>query len=197
MSARRMDAMSTVTETRISPEEYLRREESAETKSEYDDGVVYAMSGGTRAHTLIGADLLFSLRSRIPSRCRVYSSDLRVRIDNPMRFFYPDATVVCGEERFSGNNLLNPLIVFEILSDSTEMVDRGRKFLAYQTIESLQEYVLVSQDEYLIEHFRRDGDRWIYSVARGLEATLPLPSAGCELPLREIYYQVELTPADE
>jgi len=114
----------------------------------------------------------------------------------PTRFYYPDASVVCGEPQYAEERrdvLVNPVIVFEILSESTVALDRGRKFLAYQTIESLQEYVLVSQDEHLIEHYRRDEGQWLYTVARGLEATLPLPAAGCELPLREIYYQVELS----
>jgi len=83
--------------------------------------------------------------------------------------------------------------VAEKRNDRTERYDRGRKFNAYQTIESLQEYVLVSTDDYLVEHFRRDGDQWLYSKAQGLDATLALPSMSCELPLREIYYQVDLT----
>lgn len=193
-----MDEMSTLAETRITPEEYLRRERTAETKSEYDAGVVYAMSGASERHNLLVTGLVSALHNRLPTRCRVYPSDMRTRIENGPRFFYPDVSVVCGKSLVNENdNLLNPLIVFEVLSDSTANADRGRKFLAYQTIESLQEYVLVSQDEYLVEHFRRDGEQWVYSVARGLDATLPLPAAGCELPLREIYYQVDLTPATQ
>ena len=200
MSARRMETMSTATETRITPEEYLRQERLAETKSEYDDGVVYAMSGGTRQHSLIAAGLIATLIRRLPSRCHVHTSDMRLQIENPTKFFYPDVTVVCGDEKMSGeDNLLNPLVIFEVLSGTTEHIDRGRKFLAYQTVESLQEYVLVSQNEYLVEHFRRDGDQWVYAALRGVDATLPLASAGCDLPLREIYYQLELTaaPANE
>jgi Uma2 family endonuclease len=82
--------------------------------------------------------------------------------------------------------------MFEVLSDSTAAFDRGRKFLSYQTIDSLQEYVLVSQDLYLVEHFRRDGEHWVYTVAQGRDARLALPSVECELPLEEIYYQVEI-----
>ena len=187
--------MSTVTEERVTAEEYLRRESAAETKSEYYDGVVIAMSGGSRSHNLIGAGLIATLARRLPVRCHIFTSDQRVRVSRPPSYFYPDATVVCGEDRVSDDdNLLNPLIIFEVLSDSTENSDRGRKFLAYQTIESLQEYVLVSQDDYLVEHYRRDGEQWLYTVARGLDATLPLPAAECELPLREIYYQVDLAP---
>jgi Uma2 family endonuclease len=192
--------MTSVVHERISPEEYLRQERLAESKSEYDDGVVYAMSGASEAHNALVAGLVRSLGNRLSSHRRVYPSDLRVRIQRPTRFFYPDVTVVCGERRFADDEkdvLLNPLIVFEILSETTDAYDRGRKFAAYQKIESLQEYVLVSQDRYLVEHFRRDGDHWLYVAVSGSEATLPLAAAGCELPLREIYYQVDLSSPEE
>lgn len=194
-----MTAMSSVAEKGVTPEEYLRRERAAETKSEYYDGIVYAMTGASPRHNLIVGNLGWSLRNHLPTGCRAYSSDLRVRILKPTRFFYPDVTVVCGEDRLADDEkdvLLNPLVVFEVLSESTTAFDRGRKFLSYQAIESLQEYVLVSQEEYLVEHFRRDPGQWLYTVARGLDAVLPVPSTECELPLREIYYQVELAPAE-
>ena len=188
--------MSSVAQERLSPEEYLRRERSAETKNEYDDGFVYAMSGASRRHNLIVAGLVATLVNRLRPRCEVYPSDMRVRISKPSRYYYPDVSVVCGKAQFADNefdNLLNPLIVFEVLSESTMARDRGRKFLSYQAIDSLQEYVLVSQDEYLIEHFHRSEDQWLYTVARGIDATLHLPAADCDLPLREIYDQVDLT----
>ena len=187
--------MSTVAEKqRISPEEYLRRERLAETKSEYDDGVVYAMSGASPRHNLIVAGLIWALGNRLPSRGNVYPSDMKVRIRKPIRFFYPDVTVVCGQSKFDDaatDVLLNPLIVFEVLSETTERDDRGRKFNAYQTVESLQEFILVSTDDFRVETFRRDGDQWLYSQMKGLDATIALPAANCELPLREVYYQVE------
>lgn len=189
--------MSSAAEKRLTPDEYLRLERAAETKSEYDDGVVFAMSGASRRHNLIVAGLVRNLGNRLPSRCHVYPSDMRVRILKPTRFFYPDVTVVCGEERFADDDiLLNPLVIFEVLSDSTAAFDRGRKFLSYQAIDSLREYVLVSQDEYLVEHYRRDGGQWLYTVARGIDATLPLAAAECQLSLREIYYQVDLAPTE-
>jgi len=194
---RTMVTMSSVAETRLTPEEYLHRERTAETKSEYYDGIVYAMTGASPRHNLIVAGIVGELKARLPRRCKVYPSDQRVRIPKPIRFFYPDATVACGESRFDDkDNLLNPLIIFEVLSDSTTAFDRGRKFLSYQSIESLQEYVLVSQDEYLVEHYRRDTGQWVYTVERGLDAMLRLPGAECELPLREIYYQVSLEAAE-
>ena len=187
--------MASVPEYRISPDEYLRLERAAETKSEYDDGFIYAMAGARERHNLIVAGLVRSLGNRLPSRCRVYPSDMKVRILNPTRFYYPDVSVVCGPPRFADDEtdvLLNPLIVFEVLSDSTAARDRGRKFRSYQTIDSLQEIVLVSQDLYLVEHFRRESERWIYTAAQGRDARLTLPAVECELPLDDIYYQVEI-----
>jgi Uma2 family endonuclease len=189
--------MSSVAEKRITPEEYLRMERAAETKSEYDDGVVYAMAGGSPEHNLIVMGLGSSLIGHLSKHCRVYASDMKVRIQRPTRFFYPDATVVCGPPQYAEDErdvLLNPLVIFEVLSQTTERYDRSRKFFSYQNVESLQEYVLVWQDEYRIEQYHRDGEQWRYSRVEGLDATLALPSANCQLPLREIYSQVDLTP---
>jgi len=187
--------MASVPEYRVTPEEYLRLERAAETKSEYDDGVIYAMAGASLEHNLIVAGLIWSLRNRVPSSCRVLPSDMKVRILNPTRFFYPDVSVVCEKPRFADDEtdvLLNPLIVFEVLSDSTVTYNRGRKFLSYQTIDSLQEVVFISQDLYLVEHYRRDGEHWIYTAVQGRDARVTLPAVNCELPLDDIYYQVEI-----
>jgi len=182
-------------EYRVSAEEYLRLERAAETKSEYDDGAIYAMAGASYAHTMIVGNLNWSLRNRLPLPCRALPSDMKVRILNPTRFYYPDVTIICDAPRFADDEqdvLLNPLIVFEVLSTSTAGVDRGRKFHGYQTIDSLHEYVLVSQERYFVEHFRCDGERWIYARIEGADAHLSLPAVNCDLPLAEIYRQVEL-----
>jgi Uma2 family endonuclease len=187
--------MALMPEYRATPEEYLRLERAAETKSEYDNGVIYAMAGASLAHNMIVGNLNWSFRNRLPPNCRTLPSDMKVRILNPTRFYYPDVTIVCDTPRFADDEkdvLLNPLIVFEILSTSTAGLDRGRKFHGYQTIESLQEYVLVSQDRYFVEHFRRDAERWIYTLVEGADAHLALPAVHCDLPLAEIYRQVEL-----
>jgi Uma2 family endonuclease len=187
--------MALMPEYRVSPEEYLRLERAAETKSEYDDGVIYAMAGASFAHNMIVGNLNWSLRNRIPVRCRALPSDMKVRILNPTRFYYPDVTVVCDPPRFADGEkdvLLNPLIVFEVLSTSTTGLDRGRKFHGYQTIDSLQEYVLISQDRTLVEHYRREAKRWIYTPVEGTDPHLSLPAINCDLPLAEIYRQVEL-----
>ncbi len=188
--------MAILPEYRLTPDEYLRMERAAEFKSEYDDGVVLAMSGASFRHNSIVMALGQSLLNRLGSRCTVLGSDMKVRVLNPTRFFYPDVSVVCDQPQFADDErdvLLNPLIVIEILSESTEHYDRGRKFLSYQDVASLQEYLLVSQDEALVEHFQREADHWVYTKSEGLEATVNLPSVGCEIPLREIYAQVDFT----
>ena len=188
--------MASLPEYRLTPEEYLRMERAAELKSEYDDGVLLAMSGASPRHNLIVAGLIHSLMSRVRKGCLVYPSDMRVRVLNPTRFFYPDVSVVCERSQFADDErdvLLNPLIVFEILSGGTENYDRGRKFLSYQEIVSLQEYVLVSQDAPLVERYRRETDDWVYTKSEGLNAAVDLRAAGCELPLREIYTQVDFS----
>ena len=171
-------------------------ERAAEFKSEYDDGVILAMAGASYRHNSIVMALGGSLLSRLGNRCTVLGSDMKVRVLNPARFFYPDVSVVCDRPQFADDErdvLLNPLIVVEILSESTEHYDRGRKFRSYQQIESLQEYLLVSQAEALVEQFQREAGRWVYTKSEGLEATVSLPVLGCELPLREIYAQVDFT----
>lgn len=186
--------MASVPEVRLTPEEYLRAERAAETKSEYDDGVVYAMTGASPRHNRIVPNLTGSLWARLPARCEIFGSDQKVRIENPTRFLYPDLSVVCGTPVFADNAsdvLLNPLVVFEVLSDSTSKYDRGPKFLSYQKLGSLQEYVLISQKMPLVEHYRRDGDHWVYTPAEGLDAPLTLPALDCELPLAEIYRRIE------
>src|SRR5438067_11434564 len=112
-------------------DEYLRMERAAETKSEYDDGIVYAIAGAARRHNVIVSGLIRSLENRLSSGCEVYPSDMKVRVQRPPRYYYPDASVACGEIRFEDDHddiLLNPLVVFEVLSDGTERNDRGRKF---------------------------------------------------------------------
>ena len=191
--------MATQPHDRISPEEYLRLERAAETKSEYLDGVMYAWAEASIAHNLIVGGLVWSLGNRLPSRCKVFPSDLKVRIENPTCYFYPDVSVVCGKPEVADDErdvLLNPSIIFEVLSNSTAGYDRGPKFAAYRSIESLQEYVLVSQDAYLVEHYRREGDHWIFTAIQGQEGSLKLDSLAVEIPLSEIYYQVEISPSE-
>jgi Uma2 family endonuclease len=184
--------MSSLPSYYLTPEEYLTLERKAEYKSEYVDGVMYAMAGGSERHNLIAANIIISIGVQLRNRpCRVYPSDLKVRVPNSKRFFYPDVSVVCDETRFADDEkdvILNPILIVEVLSESTAAYDRGKKFLSYQQIDSLQEYLLVSQDEVIVEHYvRQSNDTWIYTKAIGLEETIVLPSIECEAALRDIY----------
>lgn len=179
----------------VSPEDYLALDRAAETKSEYFDGRVLAMSGGTPQHALIPSNITGLLWPQLKAGlCRTYNSDLRVAAPSGRRFFYPDLTVVCGSLEFHGRHrdtVTNPKVVFEVLSESTAGYDCGPKFLTYQTMPSLQEYVLVHQDAHLIEHYvRSQNETWIYRKVEGPEAVLELPSIQCSLNLEDIYLSV-------
>lgn len=178
----------------LSPEEYLALERRAEVKSEYIDGVMYQMAGGSERHNLIAANVIIEIGSRLRGRaCRVYTSDLKVRVPNSTKFCYPDVSVVCGETKFADDEkdvVLNPILIVEVLSESTAGYDRGKKFLSYQQIESLQEYLLVSQDVHLVEHYiRREDGNWLYSKVEGLTGEITLPSIECQIMLSGIYEQ--------
>ena len=186
--------MASLPDYYLSPEEYLSIERRAEFKSEYLDGVAYEMAGGSERHNLITANIIIALGVQLRDRpCRVYPSDLKVRLPNSRRFFYPDVSVVCGETQFADEErdvILNPVLVVEVLSDSTEAFDRGKKFASYQQIESLREYLLVSQGEFLAEHYLRQEAGWLYTRAPGLDASLNLPALDCRVALSDFYNKV-------
>jgi Uma2 family endonuclease len=194
--------MSVEPHRRISIEDYLAAERRAETKSEYLDGEIFAMSGASRRHNLIVVNAAASVHSQLKGRpCETYAGDMRVRIPVTGLYTYPDIAVVCGEPRFEDgemDTLLNPTLVIEVLSPSTEGYDRGKKFAHYRTLESFREYVLVAQEEVRLELFTRQGDgHWLLSEASRLDETLPLASIGCELRLADVYDRVSnlLTPS--
>ena len=182
-------------QTLFTPEEYIVRERKAEIKSEYLNGRIVAMSGASRAHNLITRNISGELYVQLKGRtCESYTNDMRVRIPSPMSYTYPDVVVVCDEPRFEDNvfdTLLNPTVLFEVLSPSTEAYDRDRKFSRYQQIASLQEYVLVSQDRVCVEHYRRRGVQWVLTEFCARADVLPLVSIGCELALWDIYALVQ------
>lgn len=179
----------------LSPEEYLRNERLAETKSEYIDGMLVAMSGATRWHVLLTTNIAIELGRQLEDRpCEVYAQDLRVRVEEDGMYAYPDVVVVCDPPEFQDDEfdvLLNPTVIIEVLPESTEAYDRGLKFARYRQRASLQEYVLVAQDRVSIERFTRQGDLWTLAEATGLDATIDLPSIGCTPALRDIYDMVE------
>ena len=180
----------------ISPEEYLRIERAAEDKSEYLDGEMFAMAGGSSTHSLIalnaGAELRHLLKG---NRCAPYESNLRIFFPSTGLYSYPDASVICGPLAFVDDHsdmVTNPTLIVEVLSDSTEAYDRGRKFAHYRTLPSFAEYVLVSQREPLVEVFFRQADgTWQLTPVRGREASVRLQSLGIELRLAEVYDRVE------
>jgi Uma2 family endonuclease len=184
--------MASVPNYYVTPEEYLALERKAEFKSEYLDGVIYALAGGTKRHSVVAVSIIISLGVQLRGRpCTVYNSDLKVTTPSLQRYFYPDVSVVCGETGVLDDQddvILNPILLVEVLSDSTAAYDRGKKFLSYQQIGSLQEYVLVSQDEILVEGYARQGnDKWLYTKVTGLEGSLSLPSIECTLSLKDVY----------
>jgi len=187
--------MASIPDVFVSPEEYLTQERAAQEKSEYVDGRIYAMSGASMHHNLISSNLLGTLWNQLRGRsCRVFGSDLRISVRGK-RFFYPDISVVCGPAQFHDeqpkDTVTNPTLVIEILSESTAAYDKGAKFLSYQGIASLQEYLMVHQDQALVEHYtRRSDDSWIYHKVEGLEASVELPSIECSLKLEEVYLSV-------
>ncbi|HZP85004.1 MAG TPA: Uma2 family endonuclease [Chthonomonadaceae bacterium] len=185
----------------VTPEEYLERERAAETKSEYYDGVIVAMAGASPEHDRIAVDILRHLGNQLErSPCEPFSSDMRVRVPTCNRYYYPDVSVACGGSQFEAlvgvRSLLNPKLIVEVLSESTEKNDRTDKYDCYRTLASLATYVLVAQDRPRIEVFtRQPDDTWRHEVAKGLEAVLALPAIGCELKLADIYARVEFPPA--
>ncbi|HEX8651352.1 MAG TPA: Uma2 family endonuclease [Pyrinomonadaceae bacterium] len=184
--------MSLQQHTYLTPDEYLTMERQAEYKSEYVDGVVYAMSGASFRHNAIVANVVAELVQQLrESPCRALPSDMKVRLPDSRKFFYPDVSVVCGEPQFHDERtdvLLNPTLIIEVLSESTAAFDRGEKFQAYQLLDSLREYILISQDKHLVEQYtRQTRESWTYTATVGLESSTALPSINCTLSLTAVY----------
>ena len=195
-------------ETRLTPEEYIAFErkflpDSEVIRHEYVNGELIAMSGASREHNLIAGNIFSGLHAQLRSSgCETYMSDMRVSAPATASYFYPDVVVVCEEPRFEDDVfdiLLNPLILVEVLSPSTEAYDRGEKFAHYRQLASLQEYVLVAHDKVLVEHYHRQekqgtapitGKDWIFTDFQELGEILLLPSIQRELPLQDIYERV-------
>lgn len=175
--------------------EYLSHERSSAVRSEWIDGQTVAMSGGSRAHNLIVTNLVRELSNRLKGgSCEVYSNDLRVGIPQGGLYTYPDVVVVCDPPRFEDDQvdtLLNPDLIFEVLSPSTESYDRGKKFERYRALDSLGNYLLVAQDRPRVERFQRQpGGFWLFSERMGLDQRLELERPELSIPLAEIYDRV-------
>ena len=184
-------------------DKYLAWESEQPTKFELIDNHIVAMSGSSRSHNIlvaaITALLYFQLRGK---PCEVYPADMRVQVKRQATYTYPDVVVVCGQPRFRADakpsTLQNPMLIFEVLSPSTEDIDRGRKFAQYLQLPSLEGYFLVSQDRPRVESYTRQADGWLYQDHVGLDAKLRIDAIGVSLSLEDIYHKVpfEQRPAD-
>lgn len=187
---------SVVAQTYLTPEEYLAFERKATTKHEYLNGQIVAMSGASFTHNFLTMNVANQLYNQLmEGECQVAASDMRVKVTEIDSYFYPDVVVVCGEPVPEDNvfdTLLNPTVIVEVLSPSTETYDRGEKFEHYQQIDSLKDYILISQDKVHVEHYCRQGARWLQTDFQELSDDLLLRSIDCELRLRDVYRRVEV-----
>ena len=190
---------TTVAQAFLSPEEYLARERKALTKSEYRNGQVYALPGASRKHNIIAVHVAGELYIQLRARsCEIYTNDMRVKVSASGLYTYPDVVVVCDEPRFEDTHfdtLLNPTVLIEVLSPSTAAYDRGEKFASYQKLDSLCEYVLISQDRVRVEHYLRQTHGWDLTEFHSLSDVFRLVSIECDLSLQAIYAKVQFSEA--
>lgn len=187
--------MSRQAKAYVTTEEYLTLERQAEHKSEYYDGEIFAMTGASLRHNRItlniGTELTLQLKGR---DCQAFTSDMRVHAPATSLYTYPDVVAICGEPELEDgyiDTLLNPVLIVEVLSKSTARYDRIDKFSHYRSIPSFAEYVLVSQDEYRVEHYAKQPDgRWLLTEIRGKEGEVVLAAVGCALAFGDIYDRV-------
>lgn len=193
--------MSLPAESRLTPEEYLMRERKAEIRHEFFNGEIFAMAGASRAHNLIATNVSRDLSLQLENRpCEVYAGDMRVKVSATGLYTYPDIVVVCDEPQFEddrADTLLNPTLIVEVLSPSTEAYDRGDKFAQYREIPSLREYLLIAQDRGRLERYLRgSAAEWVLTATHEMSGSLHLPSIGCDLALARVYAKVPLPPPD-
>jgi Uma2 family endonuclease len=194
--------MTGISSQKLTPQEYLAIERAAEFKSEFFDGEMFAMAVISKDHSRITVNLTGGFHAAIRGKdCDLFSSDLRVKVSANGLYTYPDLTIVCGPvdvEDEQADVLLNPTLIIEVLSPGTERYDRGKKFDLYRELDSLKEYVLVSQDQYRVEQFLRgNGSEWGYRVAFKEDDIVEFPSVGCSIPLKDIYARVVFPPEQE
>ncbi len=191
--------MTQPAKTFYTPEEYLALEDKAEHRSEYYQGQIYAMAGGSLNHSRIVDDLVGALNGALAARkrpCEAFSSDVRLQIKANGLFTYPDVLVICGEPQYATgrtDTVTNPVLIVEVLSNSTGTYDRDEKFELYKDLETLQNYVLISQKKAFVECFQRlDGRKWAIETYKGLSDNLFLAALELEIPLETIYRRVTL-----
>jgi len=187
--------MPAIPKSNITETDYLKLERQAANKSEYYKGEIFAMAGATKEHNKIVASIIGALSQHLKGKkCSYFPSDLRVHNNYNGFYTYPDVTIVCGEEEYLDDKfdtLLNPTVIFEVLSAATEDYDRGTKFKLYRSIPSLQNYVLVSSTEYAAEVYRRSGDKWILSTAKDKGNYIHISAINYDLPLSDVYAQID------
>jgi Uma2 family endonuclease len=185
-------------------DEYLEFDRQSDEKHEYYAGQVVAMAGGSAMHSLIAANLIGEIRNRLKGKpCRVFDSNLRVRIPNHPTYVYPDVTIVCGTTEFDARDKLrhtitNPTLVIEVLSPSSQTRDWSKKAARYVSVASIATYLIVEQSEPQVFSINRSADHgWLFMPVGGLEATLRLQSLEIDIPLADIYAGVEFPPSEE
>jgi Uma2 family endonuclease len=194
--------MSSVPKRLYTEAEYLAIERDVETKHEFYRGEMFAMAGASRQHNRITVNVSAVLHEQLKTRdCEHFASDMRVKVESTILYTYPDVVITCHEPRFLDkevDTLLNPQVIIEVLSDSTEKYDRGKKFEHYRTIPSLREYILIAQDRPHIDRFAlNDLGQWVLNDTTGLDAVIELTAVSCRLPLAEVYAKVEFEPESE
>lgn len=188
------------TKLRFTPEEYLAFERGAETKHEYLDGQIYAMAGASPQHNQICFNLAGELHPQLKgTSCYGLTSDQKIRTDPMDLFSYPDLIIVCGQPKFHDKHrdvILNPQVIIEVLSPTTEAFDRGEKFVRYQRLKSLSDYIMVAQDRPSVEHYvKQKGKRpWLFTVETEISAEIVIDSIKCKLKLADIYDRVIFPP---
>jgi len=192
--------MSQQVKSFVSPEEYLRLERQSEYKSEYVNGQIFAMTGASRKHNLVAGNIFGELRQQLKGRqCEAYMGDMRVKVKATGLYTYPDVVAVCGEPQFEDeyvDTLLNPTLLVEVLSQSTERYDRIAKSSYYRTLDSLAEHLLVAQDEIRLEQYVKQANgQWLLFECSSIDAAIELESIGCSLALRDVYDKVSLAKA--
>jgi Uma2 family endonuclease len=183
--------MASLSATPLTEEQYLEIERRAETKSEFHDGQMFAMAGGSPNHSLLANSIGALLYRQAPPERRIFNSDLRIKVVSARLCPYADCSVVCGDLKFSGDQhdgLLNPLLIVEVLSPSTEGYDRGKKFELYRTIKSFREYLIVHQDRRNVEHYSKQEDgSWLLREHSGLEGSVVVARLGVSILLADLY----------
>jgi len=191
--------MSAQPESFLTAQDYLVWERQQETRHEYLEGQVFAMTGASRAHNMLCANILASLHGQLRGKpCEIYVNDMRVKVSETGMYTYPDLVAACGEPRFEDqavDTLLNPVLIIEVLSDSTERYDRGAKFTHYRSVNSLKEYLLVSQNECRVEHYvRQPGNHWLLTEYQEMQDRIDLNSLDSYLSLAEVYERIFPSP---